>query len=199
MLKFPFHFVTQTFIYSFDLCYIIHKKNDRLSRRDDALYEIEKPTERLAKNYIKIKVIRAILSFVITLVVIGLAIYGIHKFSLPNWVLIVAYISIVLAILNAIWTIFLEPFFQYKNWRHRVDEHYLQLTYGGIKRSYQLVPMTKVQSVETNQGPLLRRYKLYSLTIQTTGSTHYIPALSENEAIALRNQIAHYAQIKEVE
>ncbi|WP_308737420.1 PH domain-containing protein [Paenibacillus sp. PCH8] len=59
--------------------------------------------------------------------------------------------------------------------------------------------MAKVQSVTTNQGPLMRKYGLYSVTVGTMGSGHHIPALPEEVAFALRNQIASYARINEVD
>ena len=59
--------------------------------------------------------------------------------------------------------------------------------------------MTKIQSISTNQGPLLRKYDFYSISIDTMGSSHSIPALPKEKAIELRNQIAYFAKIKEVE
>lgn len=59
--------------------------------------------------------------------------------------------------------------------------------------------MTKIQSVATEQGPILRKYGLYSVSVETMGSSHTIPALPKDVAVELRNQIAQYAKIKEVE
>jgi len=162
-------------------------------------YELNRPTERLAKNFIIIKIIRSTSTLVITLAILFLIIYGSEFFSFPSWVTPVTYIIMALVSLHGIWSILLEPFFIYKNWRHRVDEDFLQIKSGGINRTYELVPMAKIQSVQTHQGPLLRKYKLYSLTVQTVGSSHHVPALSEKEAIHLREQIAHFAKVKEVE
>jgi len=73
------------------------------------------------------------------------------------------------------------------------------LKHGALKKVHQIVPMAKVQSVTTNQGPLLRKYGLYSVSIGTMGSSHTIPALPEEVALELRNQIASYARINEVD
>jgi len=101
-------------------------------------------------------------------------------------------------VLGAVWS-FINPFLLYKNWRYDVDEEFLQLKSGVLYEEHQLVPMTKIQSVATKQGPLLRKYGLCSISIETMGSSHTIPALPKDVAIKLRNQIAHYAKIKEVE
>ena len=44
-----------------------------------------------------------------------------------------------------------------------------------IKRT--LVPMIRVQHVETNQGPFLRKYDLASVEVSTAATVHTIPAL----------------------
>lgn len=48
-------------------------------------------------------------------------------------------------------------------------------------------------------GPILRRYQLRSITVETMGSSYSIPALEEKVAYELRDNIAEYAKIKEVE
>ena len=70
---------------------------------------------------------------------------------------------------------------------------------GALVEEYKIVPMTKIQSVATNQGPLLRKYGLYNLTVETMGSSHMIPALPTVVANELRNRIAEYAKLKEVD
>src|SRR5690625_5986229 len=97
---------------------------------------------------------------------------------------------VIITLLFAIWFILLSPFLLYKNWRYHVDEEFLQLKSGALKEKHQLIPMTKVQSVETNQGPILRKYGLYSLSIKTMGSYHKIPELLGEVAIYEKNQIS---------
>ncbi len=92
-----------------------------------------------------------------------------------------------------------EAVFLYRSWRYDVDEEFLQLKSGVFIEKHKLVPMTKIQSVGTKHGPILRKYGLCSVSIQTMGSHHTITALPKETAAQLRNQIAHYAKIKEVE
>ncbi|HLQ74201.1 MAG TPA: PH domain-containing protein [Bacillota bacterium] len=160
---------------------------------------LNQPTEKLSNNFVKIKVIRATFSFLVTIAILIAVMYGNHLFIQASWINPTIYILIALTCLYAVWSIALEPRFQYKNWRHSADEDFLQIRSGGINRTYELVPMTKIQSVATHQGPLLRRYHAYSLTVQTIGSMHTIPALEAEAATALREQIALFAKVKEVE
>lgn len=156
------------------------------------------PDLRIAKESIKVWLINETISTVIGLIILGGLFYLDIYFSWKEWI---GWVLIIITILVAISTIisFIRPFFLYKNWRYAIDEEFLQLKSGVFKEVHKLVPMTKIQSVETKQGPILRKYGLYVISIKTMGSSHTIPALRRDVAIRLRNEIAVYAKIKEVE
>lgn len=116
--------------------------------------------------------------------------------SWANWLLI---IGIILFLCSAIWSIFLRPIFIYKNTRYDISEDFLQIKTGAFHEEQQIIPMTKIQAVSTNQGPILRKYGLYTITVQTMGSSHGIMGLPKEISLELRNQIAVYAKIEEVE
>lgn len=146
----------------------------------------------------KVWLISDAITNLIGFIILGVLFYLDFRFSWKEWIGWILIIVTVLAIIGGIWSL-IHPFFLYKNWRYDVDEAFLQLKSGAIQETHELVPMTKIQSVATKQGPLLRRYGLRSLSVETMGSSHAIPALPEEEAIELRNRIATYAKIKEVE
>lgn len=156
------------------------------------------PKLRIAKESVKVWLIREIISTVIGWMILGVLFYLDYNFSWKEWI---HWILIVITIFIAISTIisFIRPFYLYKNWRYAIDEEFIQLKSGAFKEVHQLVPMTKIQAVETEQGPILRKYGLYAVSIETMGSSHTIPALKKEVAIRLRNEIAVYAKIKEVE
>lgn len=161
--------------------------------------EISTPQNRLSKDAVKVWRIRETIESIIGWIVLGVLLYLDHLFLWKEWIGWILVIIAIFSVLEAIWSIFIKPNLLYKNWRYGVDEEFLQLKSGAINEVHQLVPMTKIQSVSTNQGPLLRKYGLYSISIETMGSSHSIPALPKDVAIELRNRIAHFAKIKEVE
>ena len=161
--------------------------------------QIPAPEGRLSKNAVKVWIMTETISHLIGFIILGVLFYLDNFFSWKEWIGWILIGITCLTILSAIWSIFIKPFFLYKNWRYSADEDFLQLKSGAINEEHQLVPMTKIQAVSTNQGPFLRKYGLYSLSIETMGSSHVIPALPEDVAIDLRNRIAHFAKIKEVE
>lgn len=138
------------------------------------------------------------IAFLIGIIVLSVLFYLNYYFSWKQWIGWVLVIVAVLALISGIWSL-ISPFLLFKNWRYDVDEQFLQLKSGALIEIHQLIPMTKIQAVATEQGPLLRKYDLYAISVETMGSSHVIPALPKKAAIELRNQIARYAKIKEVE
>lgn len=59
--------------------------------------------------------------------------------------------------------------------------------------------MVRVQHVDTDQGPILRRYKMAAVSITTAATTHKIPTLFIEDADSLRDQIAALASVQEDE
>lgn len=160
--------------------------------------QMNEPQKRLSKDAVKVWIISETIMNIIGFIILGILLYLDYRFSWKEWIGWIIKGLLPFAVLGAVWS-WISPFLLYKNWRYDVDEEFLQLKSGVVNETHQLVPMTKIQSVATKQGPLLRKYGLFSVSIETMGSSHTIPALPKEIAIELRNQIAHYAKIKEVE
>lgn len=94
-------------------------------------------------------------------------------------------------------SIFLMPHLAWKNWRYAVDQNEIDLKRGVIFKTRTLIPLSRVQHVDTRQGPLLGWYNLASVTISTAATTHEIPALDEVLADRVRQQISTYARLAE--
>lgn len=94
-------------------------------------------------------------------------------------------------------SIFLMPYLSWKNWRYAIDENEIDLKRGVIFKTRTLIPLSRVQHVDTRQGPLLGFYELASVTISTAATTHEIPALDSVLADRVRHQISTYARLAE--
>ncbi len=79
-------------------------------------------------------------------------------------------------------------------WRYEVREHEVELQYGVFVVKRVLVPMIRVQHVDTSEGPILRKYKLANVTIATAATVHEIPALDVEKADQLRDYISQLAR-----
>lgn len=156
------------------------------------------PQRRLSEDAVKVWIVSETISNVIGFVVLGVLLYLDYRYAWKEWIGWILIGLAVISVPSAIWS-FYRPFLLYNNWRYDMNEEFLQLKSGALNEEHRLVPMTKIQSVAMKQGPLLRKYGLCSVSIKTMGSTHAIPALPKEVAIELRDQIAHFAKLKEVE
>lgn len=160
---------------------------------------IPEPTQKLAKEIISAirwsSTITHTIEFIILAILYGASV----RYEWVSWVNWIFLTGSVLAVISAIWQIGLRPLYIFKNTRYGVNEEFLQLKSGAFNESHELIPMTKIQAVSTNQGPILRRFNLYSIEIETMGSSHGIAGLPKQVAVDLRNKIAHLAKIQEDE
>ncbi len=112
----------------------------------------------------------------------------------PFWI----YVSgAIVAVLYTYMFVYLFPKLRWLRWRYEVREQEIELQYGIFIIKRTLVPMVRVQHVDTEQGPILRRYNLASITISTAATSHTIPALITSEADELRSRISTLARVAE--
>ncbi|MGM7703604.1 PH domain-containing protein [Pseudalkalibacillus sp. Hm43] len=114
--------------------------------------------------------------------------------DLPIWVPVVV---IVLSILLSYIMIQVVPKIRYRIWRYEVREYEIELKFGLFIIRRVLIPMVRVQHVDTKQGPLLRHYNLSSVTISTAATIHEIPALDNETADQVRDFISNMARVTE--
>ena len=159
--------------------------------------DIREPEGRISKKAVTVWRLSNTIGHGVTMLVLaGLIIAG-SRFGWWGWAMTVLWIFGSLTALSAVYSILIEPMILQHTWRYGADEEFVQMRHGVLTIQHQTVPMTKVQYVGLEQGPILRKYGLYTLTVGTMGSNHSIPALPEKEAKEFRNRIARLAKIRE--
>lgn len=154
----------------------------------------EPPKDTIAINAIKAWRISAMIyAGIFWLVIMAGAILSV-MFKFPLWPVGIAIIA---NILNSYFSIFLFPKIRWRRWRYEVFEQEIYIQHGIIIMSRTLVPMIKVQHVDTKQGPILKKFNLASVTISTAATTHEIPALQVEDASELRDRISRLARVDE--
>lgn len=152
------------------------------------------PQKRISSRALTAWKISGVIKTIISWGVITAAILVVRIFEVPLWVHVVL---IAAGILFAYLFVFLFPSLRWRRWRYEVREEEIELQHGILVRSRTLVPMVRVQHVDTVQGPLLRRYHLASVIVHTAATAHEIPALEESEAEELRFFISKLARVAE--
>ncbi|WP_019244132.1 MULTISPECIES: PH domain-containing protein [Bacillus] len=132
----------------------------------------------------------------ITTVFVGvLAIILVVLTEVFDWSVWVTIISVISVVLIALFSIFLLPNLRYKWWRYEVRENEIEIQKGIFIVTRTLVPMVRVQHVDTQQGPIMRRNDLATVEVSTAATVHEIPALDLSEAESLRQYIAKMVQM----
>jgi hypothetical protein len=110
---------------------------------------------------------------------------NIEKFD-PVTFMLIALPSLVFYILTGV----LIPKLRWKRWRYEINEDAIDLLRGFVFIRRTVVPINRVQHVDTSQGPIYRKYGLSSVKISTAATTHEIPALDDETAADVRNKIS---------
>lgn len=132
-------------------------------------------------------------SLFFVIVTIGLYILN-QTVQLPFWIFLTA---LVISVIFIVYMVFVSPYLAYKYFRYEVRDFEVEIQHGVFVIKRVLVPMVKVQHVDTKQGPLQRKFGLATVTVSSAATTHEIPALKEDIADQLRNRISVLARVED--
>ncbi|MEC1503639.1 PH domain-containing protein [Bacillus sonorensis] len=152
------------------------------------------PKNQISREGVKVwKISASITSCILFLMAAGLFTLTVF-FKWPLWIGI---LGAVLWLGISVIIIFIIPNIRHRIWRYEVHENEIDIQHGIFVVTRVIVPMVRVQHVDTSQGPLLRKYNLASVQITTAATTHSIPALEMEEADQLRDFISRLARVTE--
>lgn len=155
---------------------------------------ILEPKRRISAQALKVWKISAVIKTVIGWSVVAGVMFLVYFFKWPAWI---AAALVMIEAVSSYLFIFLLPSIRWKRWRYEVREEEIELQHGIFVKVRSLIPMVRVQHVDTVQGPLLRKYQLASVVVHTAATVHEIPALEEGEAEELRQFISKLARVAE--
>ena len=152
------------------------------------------PVNRISEKGLKVwRLYGIIQTAIILLLAIGIGVLT-YIFEWPWWIYAIASVVV---ILFAFFFIYLFPKVRWMRWRYEVRESEIELQHGLFIVKRTLIPMVRVQHVDTAQGPILRKYDLSEITISTAATNHTIPALVSDEADEMRSRISALARVAE--
>jgi uncharacterized protein len=82
------------------------------------------------------------------------------------------------------------PDLRWRRWRYEIREDEVDLQHGIVWVSRTLVPLARIQHVDTQSGPLQRRFGLATVVFYTAAGPNQIPELSAPVAAQVRDRIA---------
>jgi uncharacterized protein len=111
--------------------------------------------------------------------------------EVPDWVApALRWTSIAVAVVGVL----VVPQLRWRRWRYEVREREIDLRRGMFSVVRTVVPMSRIQHVETRRTALSQPFDLTTVVVHTAAGATEIPALDGAEAGELRDRIAHLAQ-----
>lgn len=104
--------------------------------------------------------------------------------------LFLASLPLVGALALAVLLVFVLPPVLWRRWRYEIRPLEVDLQRGLIRVTRTLVPMVRVQHVDTKRGPLQRRLGLSTVVFHTAAGPNEIPQLAQDTAAEVRDRIA---------
>ncbi|OXB91872.1 PH domain-containing protein [Parageobacillus galactosidasius] len=150
------------------------------------------PRKRISERALSVWRIYGMIGLTVSFIVFAAIIVLIIVFDGPKWIIPML---IIILIGEGYFFIFFIPALRWRRWRYEVREQEIEIQKGLFVVKRTLIPMIRVQHVDSSQGPLLKKYRLASVTISTAATVHEIPALDEEEAEELRYSISRLARV----
>ncbi|MEH7249954.1 PH domain-containing protein [Neobacillus niacini] len=153
---------------------------------------ILEPQKRISEKALTVWRFSAFIKVAISWILAAVVIFFLHRFHVPLWIIV---LLIAVELIFTYFSIYLIPSLKWRRWRYDVREEEIELQEGIFIVKRTIIPMIRVQHVDTVQGPLLRKYQLASVIVNTAATAHEIPALEESEAEELRRFISNLARV----
>jgi membrane protein YdbS with pleckstrin-like domain len=106
-------------------------------------------------------------------------------------------LPVVIVLILGFISAFVLPDLTWRHWRYDVGQDEVDLQYGILTITRTLIPMARIQHVDTRRGPLQRRFGLASVVLYTAAGASEIPALADPIADDVRDRIAALANTRE--
>ncbi len=143
--------------------------------------------KRVKKNIIKYSILKNVFTAFITLLLLGIAwaLWGDNLNLSQNAVIIgIAIIAII-----TIYSCFITPFIHVKIWSYKIDKQAVTYTNGLFSVKKTVIPMGKIQNISTVTNPVLRKFGLIEVSIQTFTDSHSLNRIAIEESTEMITSI----------
>jgi membrane protein YdbS with pleckstrin-like domain len=146
------------------------------------------PAERLDPRAIKMWRITGLINMLPLLVGAGVACWALATFG--DYSLFVSVLPVLAMLLLGVVVVGVAPGVRWRRWRYEIRPDEIDLQRGILWIERTLVPLARIQHVDTRQGPLQRRFGLSTVVFYTAAGPNQIPELSTPIAAEVRDRIA---------
>ncbi|KOX10213.1 PH domain-containing protein [Nocardiopsis sp. NRRL B-16309] len=157
--------------------------------------ELRPPLRRVSPKAVGVWTLRMLMGSLFNLVLLSAAAWAVSSLGwgwVPDWVREHAWKAPLVYGVYALLQIAIVPSWRYRVHRWEVSDDVIYTREGWVSRTWQLVPMNRLQTVDHTQGWLERLFGVATLKVQTASfaGSSSIEGLDEEEARALSERLA---------
>jgi uncharacterized protein len=145
----------------------------------DPFPEPSQPLPRQALTYWRVQ---SVLGAVFVAAMLGSTVGGL-------WPLVGFVVGVVLGIVG--------PTVLWRRWRYEIREEEIDLRHGLFTTRRTLVPIRRVQHVDTESGPLQGLFELSTVSVHTAAGATKIPGLLRGQAEEVRRRVADLTRTRD--
>ncbi|AEH60745.1 membrane-flanked domain protein [Methanosalsum zhilinae DSM 4017] len=153
------------------------------------------PAERIDSRALKVWFLSGILEGLILLLIPLL--YMVLGEFLWDWPARWGWYGVAVVVIYTLWSSIVAPRLRIRFWRYEIREDEIDIQHGIFIIRRTLIPMIRVQHVDTEYGPIMKYFGLATLRISTAATDHRIPALSKEKASKLLGEISALAKVSD--
>jgi membrane protein YdbS with pleckstrin-like domain len=146
------------------------------------------PAERLDPRAKVLWRITGVLNMLPLLVGAGFASWALVRFGGVSF--LIGVLPALAVLVLALLVVGVAPGLRWRRWRYEIRPDEIDLQRGILWIDRTLVPLARIQHVDTRQGPLQRRFGLSTVVFYTAAGPNQIPELSTLVAAEVRDRIA---------
>lgn len=156
------------------------------------------PLRQVSSRAIGVWTLKLLFSGVLTLILLSAVAWAASSLGwawIPGWVRGNAWLLPVVYVVYALLKVAIVPSWRYRVHRWEVADDVIYTRTGWISRSWQLVPVSRLQTVDHTQGWLERVFDVATLKVQTASyaGSSTIEGLDAEEARRLSGELAERA------
>ncbi|RDY23181.1 hypothetical protein CHF27_009535 [Romboutsia maritimum] len=124
----------------------------------------------------------------------------VFKNKLENFKTIIKYIYY-LIIFFSLYSTFIDPFIDIKTYSYKITDSKIEYTKGILITKKTIIPISRIQHVTSTSNPLLKKFHLVKVGINTATQIHELRNISIEEGEYILEQITNilYSKFKEEE
>ena len=155
---------------------------------------MDEPTKRLPSDAVSYWATRGAAQGLAAIVAALLAISMLGDAGLDG---LLRYTPLLVAVIGAVVAAAVVPPLRWRRWRYEIRDDEIDLLHGTFVVKRTLIPIRRVQHVDTQSGPLQGSFGLTTVTFHTAAGGVEIPALGRGEAENVRARVAVLARARD--